>query len=471
MPNIFIAVILAIFIYKNRNWPAIFIGLFLYSSLHYSFFLDHAELPLLSKLIGGVFVLSAYIYLFTLPDTKAMLNMLRSNVILRNHLLLLGVFVITSLIYWVIDVTNGRFPSLLGIKTIVFSSITWLFACLSASAILLCQITLTDEFKKQIVDGMLVLLVASTAVAVTEVWYGSSYAHEMGPNGFVIARANSFLYNPNVFGLWLSLCTTIVALLYNLRLCSRNKLMVLMFMLVLSLVLTGSRGAFLTCLIMLFVIFITHRYQKGRFFSNDLLPIYFWSGYLVLVSVVAILLNYFNIHNHFNDSLLKSVERFYNMPMEVAAYAILEVVSKIGYEIPGFHVSSDTIQSISGRISVTYSRHGGGLEDKDSIYIALMESNGTIRLLAWVILWAYAIRLGFITLIKKPGTFSSYSLAAIIGCAFAGFTMRTTQLFPVWVLISISLSLSLAWLASVHQENMDHNQHKSMPAGSGVAAI
>ena len=474
MSNMFIAVILAIFVYNNRNWLAIFIALFLYSTLHYSFFLDHAELPLLPKLIGGIFVISAYIYLFTLSDMKAVLHVLRSNVILRRNLLLLGVFVIASLIYIVINLIDGHPPSLLAIKALIFSCITWLFACLSASIILLCKITLTNSFKKQVFNGTLILLAVLTAVAVTEVWYGLSYAREWSPNKFIASRANSFLYNPNVFGLWISLCTAIVALLYNLRFYSRNKLMILMFMTTFNLVLSGSRAAFLTCLIMLFILFVAHLYQKGRILSDDLLPIYYWIGFMILIVGISLLLDYFRIYNNFNDSLIRNVKRFYDIPIETSRYAISRLGPILGYE-SSFFVSDATISTFDGRINVLADREGmhgfQGFSTKDNIYIAMLESGGWGGFLAWMLLWAYAIRQGFVTLIKKIGVFSSYSLALIIGYAFIGLTMRTTQMFPVWVFISLPLSLCLAWFAFVHQEYMSHDQNKNVPLSSEIEII
>ena len=474
IPNIFIAVTLAIFVYNNKNWLAIFIALFLYSSLHYSFFLDHADLPLLPKLIGGIFVISAYIYLFTLPDMKAALHVLRSNVILQRNLLLLGVFIIANLIYIVINLIDGHPPSLLAIKTFLFSVITWLFACLSASIVLLCKITLKDKFKKQIVNGTLILLTVLTAVAVTEVWYGLSYAREVSPNGFVVTRANSFLYNPNVFGLWIFLYTVIVALLYNLRFYSKNKLMVLMFMTALSLVLSGSRAAFLTCLIMFFILFVAHLYRKGRLLSDDLLPIYCWLGFMILIMGTSLLLNYFSIHNSFNDSLIRNTKRFYDIPIETSRYAISRLGSILGYEV-SFIVSDATISTFDGRINVLVDREGfHGFQEfstKDNIYVAMLASGGLVGLLAWIMLWAYAIRQGFITLNKKTGVFSSYSLAMMISYAFIGLTMRTTQMFPVWVFISLPLSLCLAWFAFVHQENMNHDQNKNVPISSEIEII
>lgn len=468
IPNIFIAVTLAIFVYNNKNWLAIFIALFLYSSLHYSFFLDHSDVPLLPKLIGGIFVMSAYIYLFTLSDTKTILHVLQSNIILRRSLLLLCFFVIANIIYWVIDLIDNQPPPLLVIKTFIFSSITWLFACLSACIVLTCKITITDKFRKQIVNWTSILLTAATVVAVIEIWYGLSYARSLDHNIALVYRANSFLYNPNVFGLWISLYIIIIAFLYNIKFYTKNKLMALMFMAALSLVLTGSRGAFLTCLIMLSILFIMHLLQKGKFSSDNLLPIYFWGGSMILITVIALSLNYIGMHDNFTNSLNRNIERVYNTPLEVSKYVVTKLTGHLGYEVV-LPISDFTRMSLDGRVSIDADSIGssGELAGKDNIYLAILESGGWIGLLTWLAMWTYTIQLGLISLIKKPSIFSSYSLALVIGCAFAGLTMRTTQMFPVWVFISIPLSLSLAWFASVQQE-IGHSQNKNMPVSSGL---
>ena len=468
IPNIIIAVTLAILVYNNKNWLAIFIALFLYSSLHYSFFLDHSDVPLLPKLIGGIFVMSAYIYLFTLSDTKTTLHVLQSNIILRRSLLLLCFFVITNIIYWVIVLIDNRPPPLLVIKTFIFSSITWLFACLSAGIVLTCKITITDKFRKQIVNWMSILLTAATVVAVIEIWYGLSYARSLDHNIALVYRANSFLYNPNVFGLWISLYIMIIAFFYNLKFYSKNKLMALMFMAALSLVLTGSRTAFLTCLIMLSILFITHLFQKGKFSSDNLLPIYYWVGSMMLITAIALTLDYFGIYHNLSNSLNRNVERIYNTPLEVSKYAIVRLAGLLGHEV-FMPISDFTRTSIDGRVSIDADSIGISeeLAGRDNIYLAILASGGWIGLLTWLAMWTYAIQLGVISLIKKPSIFSSYCLALIIGCVFAGLTMRTTQMFPVWVFISIPLSLSLAWFASVQQE-IGHNQNKNMLVSSGL---
>ena len=47
------------------------------------------------------------------------------------------------------------------------------------------------------------------------------------------------------------------------------------------------------------------------------------------------------------------------------------------------------------------------------------------------------------------GINSTYALSAIFTCLFLAIFVRSFQVYPIWVMVSISLGLSLSWFQTI----------------------
>ena len=133
------------------------------------------------------------------------------------------------------------------------------------------------------------------------------------------------------------------------------------------------------------------------------------------------------------------VERFVDMPKQILGYGSRKFSGEIVFQnMPG----SDSGYNIDSRLTTTAAVPDNG-------YIAMLQDGGWPSLVAWVILWLLLVGIGVQALRKAPGIRSAYSLSVVIGCALSGMFVRAFQVFPFWVMISLSLSLCLTWYSIV----------------------
>ena len=111
-------------------------------------------------------------------------------------------------------------------------------------------------------------------------------------------------------------------------------------------------------------------------------------------------------------------------------------------------ISEHTAISIDGRFFAD-----DGLVDNG--YLAMQQDVGWVSVAVWVALWLGLTWMGVKTLNKVPGIKSAYTLSLVLGCAFSAVFMRSFQVFPFWVMISIVLSICLAWFFVALKENIN----------------
>jgi len=259
-------------------------------------------------------------------------------------------------------------------------------------------------------------------VAFYEVFFQHAWAR-YGYNGQLLFRASSFLFNPNLFGMWCAMLYLGLSFLFHRDdLLSKKTILIGLFLLSGCLYLSGSRSFIYLLILMLITV----------------LPLIKGKTVMQLFTPLAILLSTFVAISGFSGLIAdhsqsdvssgwQSVElvgeRILSAPLDLVKYGAVNIDNETATAI-----------AINGRFK------GDG---RDSGILTLYDDMGWIGLLAIIGLgFVFCVWATKVYLVKKDVT-SAYALVMLLFCGAVGITMRY-QVFPVWVFIAIALSPCLA---------------------------
>ncbi|MEI6300025.1 MAG: hypothetical protein WCR74_01150 [Betaproteobacteria bacterium] len=331
-------------------------------------------------------------------------------------------------------------------------------------------------FRKEGVIFLAVVCVVTAGCGFYElgtgmVWSGTKYEW-----GFSY-RASGAMFNPNVLGFWCALMIALVALMFHMKWISRLGTLCFMMLLVSTLVLSSSRSGFALSIVNLFTISVL--LFAGRK-SNHLSAI---NRSWPLVCFLAIFSLWFLFVLVFHPSeyplvntLAANMWRFLLLPMDIFWMFMLKIYLPIITELnvlltkidfPVFspeatqkwqsiqaagnaHVSGQLGNSVDGRTSIEIA--------SDNVFVSIYAIGGLVAISCWVWLWAVLLRLAIVKNRLAPGLHSSYALVLLVFCFTSGIFLRTPQLFPLWMFISMVLGVCMCWWLSTDDGNSGQDQ-------------
>lgn len=271
------------------------------------------------------------------------------------------------------------------------------------------------------------------ALAVYEISHDFTWARTSVGNGREVVRANSVFFNPNVMGIWFAFLG-----IWGLHLMpnknQRVRAQTLLLLSVLGIFLSGARSALILVVLAiganLFIQIITRQPVRDKWLGS-------WSyfGWLGLVCIAPFSTKYFGFSGFFQAASEELAIRFIQLPNVLLRYVF-------GLNNDGEDVAYLAArQSIDGRLSL------GGGSGSDNAYIAIAFDIGLFGFAVWCVLFCYIGYLVVMSLIRNPSTNNSTIGAIFLVIIASGFFLRTFQVFPVWGMISLMLSVVLAQLA------------------------
>jgi hypothetical protein len=144
----------------------------------------------------------------------------------------------------------------------------------------------------------------------------------------------------------------------------------------------------------------------------------------------------------FQKSLQELALRFIELP-----YILFLYLS--GSKMDDIYAPAKT--SIEGRLLSGYGT--------DNAYSSILIDTGVIGLLIFCCLGVYILSLIVKTIISKPGINEIYCFSIFLTIVASGFILRSFQVFPVWGMITVALSLILSQIAQNQRSKNEFNDN------------
>lgn len=473
-----IAILLTFYIIKKHQVGNILIAFIVYLSLHYGYailvalagngYQDMYDLhmlgsPIGTKIVGGMFVficLSALLLKVKLPLRRFLPGKISNLMII---LFLLFLFASALFIKSYIFTENSGSQGVSGyiFKSDMYSILMWIFA-LIISIVLSSNNDNFERYRADIKIALFLLFIVINVVGVYEIASGIAYA----TTGYAI-RASSTLYNPNIFGIWAALMVLGVNFLFEREFLTRNEFIILTALGVVSLCISASRSGFLLSSMMLFFVAVFLRrgdHNKPLLWRDRLYPLILFLNIFIMYAIIIISLD--SVANfNFLTSLHANIDRFIYFPYDLAVlvfnsgHHLWEMIFNTANTSPTQIVQEVIVQTPSqAYLSSSISGRFLGEIEVDNAYVYIYEVSGSIGLMIWFFLLGFVGWLGARRYMRNPCVNSAYSLIAFIGVLASGLFMRSAQIFPIWIFISIILGLSLRWWLYAVNVNIDANR-------------
>ena len=284
--------------------------------------------------------------------------------------------------------------------------------------------------------GILSLIVC---VSVFEVVSHRSWAGTLETSGAMVYRASATLFNPNLLGIWASLVYLGGAFHMFASKKDQKLMMLAMILTSCAIYFTGSRSAILLLMLALIVAFmmtIVVTREKLRWVPLAILPMTVISIY---ASVHWLIIPFVADTVGWHEIELLAL-RFAATPKYLVYYGLMV----IGYEV---QIPVEIAISMEGRLIGGVGDAVGGAGDGG--WITLYSDIGWLGMIGILGLWLLALCRGLISCFSNHYIANVYALSVLCYCLLIGLVMRF-QIFPVWVLISIVLTLCLLhWVPQV----------------------
>ncbi|MEI6300023.1 MAG: hypothetical protein WCR74_01140 [Betaproteobacteria bacterium] len=290
------------------------------------------------------------------------------------------------------------------------------------------------------------------------VWSGTKYDW-----GFSY-RASSAMFNPNVLGFWCALMIALVAFMFHVKWISRLGTLCFMMFLVSILVLTSSRSGFALSIVNLFaisVLLFAGRKSNHMSAINRSWPLV---CFLTIFSLWFLFVLVFHPSEYsLVNTLAANMWRFLQLPVDIFWIVMIKIGLPVLTEL-GFSFTSDITQWVqSAQISAdTYlsGRMGESIDGRtlltltsDNSFVSIYAIGGAAAIALWLWLWGILLWLAMVKNRFAPGLYSSYALVVLIFCFTSGIFLRTPQLFPTWIFISMVLGVCMSWWLSLDDRN------------------
>ena len=114
------------------------------------------------------------------------------------------------------------------------------------------------------------------------------------------------------------------------------------------------------------------------------------------------------------------------------------------------HEREDINQVMAGRLSAS------GI-NIDNAYLYFQAISGWLSFLVFMFILGFTCWLGIRKYIQSPDLTSVYTLSFMSVLIFSGISMRTFQMFPLWIFFAVFLGISLCWWLDLkHDKNLSN---------------
>lgn len=465
-PNLILILLLLYYLSIRKGVGAVIAALFVYLSLHggYAIFaaatgngidtlneLHYQSSDAGAKLSGLFFMICCTILLMNRLHNPLQAFQGNAKLILTiAYLLFLFLFVMTL---GAANLPNANTAKLVTILKETFFAV-WMWAGAIVFAIVLKQggkylIAFRGEWIGFLATLSVLMVVSGTyEIATGVVWAGTSYA-----SGFSY-RASGALFNPNVLGFWCALMVALISFMFHIRWLSRLATLGFMLLFMACLILSSSRSGLILSIINLLVIssFMLINKKFIQLSATDK----FWplASFVTAFIVSAGIIEYVNpSQNLLFNTLSANLQRFMQLPIDLFWIFMMKIYFPLTKSAIIFltflptlenmqaaanaYVSGHMSESVNGRISLEYT--------SDNSFMSIYAIGSIASLVVWLWLWAVLLWLGVVKNRKARGIYSSYALVGLIFCFSSGLFLRTPQLFPIWIFMSMVLGACLCW--------------------------
>jgi hypothetical protein len=360
---------------------------------------------------------------------------------------LLWLFMITT--HWITKGLNNEFPTPLTMQNI-FSSCLLCIIFIGFGAVLPQQPKIATERLEKFCNIIaiiisLIVLIAAYEIITLHAWCG---AYKTESNEYVW-RASSILFNPNLLGFWCVFVALFAGFIFHTKILPQKLPILIIVLCGLGMFLSGSRSSFLISFLSFSLITMLLLFQKkNRLESRDIfLP---FGVFIVSILSAIIIVKIGIILTDYEFDWLKALsllaDRFVFIPVEILSFTLIafsnhiEVISKVVASAAS-SASSHLQLSKASAISI----HGRFSKDLvDNGYLVMLEDASWTGLTAWIIIWLFLFYIAMKAYRRSPGVKNTYALTMIFSCAFSAVFVRSFQVFPFWVLMSLVLGLCVA---------------------------
>jgi len=361
---------------------------------------------------------------------------------------LLWLLMVTT--HWITKGLNNEFPTPLTMQNIISTCLLCIIY-IGFGAVLPQQPKITTERLEKFcriiaISISLIVLIATYEMITLHAW-GGAFKLESNEN---VYRASSILFNPNLLGFWCAFVALFAGFIFHTKLLSQKLPILIVVLCGLGMFLSGSRSSFLICFLSFSLITVLLFFQKkNRLESRDIfLP---FGVFIISILSAIIIIKFAIILTDYEFDWLKALsllaDRFVFMPVEILSFTLIgisnhiEVLSKVAASAANLasthlQLSKASAISIHGRFSADLVDNG---------YLVMFEDAGWTGLTAWIIIWLFLFYIAIKAYRRSPGVNNTYALSMIFSCAFSAVFVRSFQVFPFWVLMSLVLGLCIAW--------------------------
>lgn len=288
-----------------------------------------------------------------------------------------------------------------------------------------CEISLWQP-KREFIVALNIVLAISAVIAFCEIFSERAWSGTVYSTGIRVDRASSIFFNPNLYAFWVALVYLGYSYLIQIGVGCREHILAGMLLSATGLYLSGGRSAalLLFCVLVMCGVFVREGNLKWRWAPLGIFGVFFALIYLISNAIIIS-----GIDSHYGwQSLSVLGERVASTPVDILRYTL----SKMPMGVSGGWIgeaSPQIVESIEGRLIVAKS---------DSGFVSLYVDAGWFGLVAILGLWFVLFRWSIQAYLTERNAFGIYSLGVLFYCVFSGLSMRF-QVFPVWLLIGISL--------------------------------
>jgi hypothetical protein len=469
--NIMIVALLLLYLRKQSSVSNYIIAIIIYLSLHYAFAIVMAfvighnidniafhttGVPLPIKMVGLVFLF--FCVLMILYKVKNQLYL-----VVMKHKYIFFMFTFFILACLLASAWHGYFletevinrSSLMFIHNHTYVTVgVWVLALFIAFSLMASQARLL-KYKADIIKLVLTLVIIQVVFGVYELATGHSFATTASSH-----RAAGTLFNSNVLGIWAAAITLIVSYLYYMKHIKLRMLVFSFIMCSLLFVLCGSRSGLLACLVGMFVALIlisTDKENNKMLLRYKILPIGLMLASLLSVISIAKVMVFFVKTRMLINSLSENADRFIYLVPDLLTYLVKKLsnyfninLDRVLFFVNKGHEREDINQVMAGRLSAA------GI-NIDNTYIYYQAISGWLSFLVFMFILGFTCWLGIRKYIQSPDLTSVYTLSFMSVLIFSGISMRTFQMFPLWIFFAVFLGISLHWWLDLkHERNLSN---------------
>lgn len=476
IPNLIWICGLIYYLCIRKSIGAVVAAMFVYLSLHggYAIFaaatadgintmntLHYQSSDLGVKLVGAGFLIGCGILLgFRMTNP---LGSIRGSYLFRLDIFLLLLLFLVCMVYGAINLPGITVGNLLTIlKESLFSICMWVGVLVFSLAIKQGHEYFVS-YRKEWLVALIMLGIIMMAGGFYEIVTGMVWAGTYYETGFSY-RASGTLFNPNVLGLWSALMVLMVSFFFHLGWISRRITFAAMILVMSCLILSSSRSGLVLSVINLFAVSVIIFWSRKSMQISAIDQVWPLIAFLLAFILCAIAIEWLTPSPYaFLNTLHANLYRFLQLPISIFWILMMKMVFPMMQIIEPFLIwlfGAELWAMLTNSIASAASSYEGGKMAEsisgrmlleyisDNSFMSIYAIGGLLALAIWLWLWATL----FWTAIKKnksyPGVFSAYALTGLIFCFVSGFFLRTPQLFPVWVFLSMVLGFCLSWWSS-----------------------